>query len=298
MVATRGPPTPDHLGFLAIDKSGGMTSHDVVARVRRLAGMRKVGHAGTLDPMATGLLVVALGPATRLLRYVQADAKEYVAEVCFGVATDSLDADGTEVARSPMAVTRERLADALDAFVGEIDQVPPMVSAIKQDGVRLHELARQGIEVEREPRRVTIHHIRLLGFEPGEYPTATLEVGCGSGTYIRTLADDIARSLGGRAHLTALRRTAIGPIGVDSAVTLEGLAERGVAAVLRSPADALAGMASVEVDEPDAERVSHGRPLDRAVSAERVAVLDPLGRLLAVYRADGPRIVAETVLPT
>lgn len=298
MTAAGRPPTPDHLGFLAIDKSGGMTSHDVVGRVRRIAGMRKVGHAGTLDPMATGLLVVALGPATRLLRYVQADTKEYVAEAQFGIATDSLDADGAEVGRSPMPVTAEEVARAAEGFVGEILQTPPMVSAIKQDGVRLHELARRGIEVEREPRPVVVHAIELLGFEEGEYPTATISVTCGPGTYIRVLADDIARALGGRAHLTSLRRTAIGPVRVETALTLDALGDVGVDAALLPPSEALSGLDSVVVDAEGRREVSHGRPLELAATSDRVRVVDDGGHLLAVYRSDGSRLVPETVLPT
>jgi tRNA pseudouridine55 synthase len=145
-------------GFLAVDKPSGRTSHDVVDAVRRITGVRKVGHAGTLDPMATGLLVVAVGPVTRLIRYVQAGRKAYVADVAFGIATDSLDADGAEVERSPMpGLAAEDLEAVLDDFVGRIDQVPPMVSALKRGGVRLHELARRGEEVEREPRPVDVH---------------------------------------------------------------------------------------------------------------------------------------------
>ncbi len=285
-------------GFLAVDKPGGITSHDVVARVRRLTRIKKVGHAGTLDPMATGLLVVAVGPVTRLIRFVQEAEKEYVAEICFGIATDSLDADGEVIETSPMPVSAEEVEGALPGFLGRIEQVPPMVSAVKKDGVRLHELARRGIEVEREARTVTIHHLAMEGFVPGEHPTATIRVGCSTGTYIRSLGDDIARSLGGRAHLTALRRTTIGSTSVDDAMPLDQLTPENIGAHLVDPADALADLPAVTVDRVGSEAVGHGRPLPGPVpDGDFVRVLDEEGGLLAVYRPDGQMLRPEIVLP-
>lgn len=285
-------------GFLAVDKPGGITSHDVVARVRRLAGIKKVGHAGTLDPMATGLLVVAIGPVTRLIRFVQEAEKEYVADVRFGIATDSLDADGEVLETSPMPLSADEVEAALTGFVGEIQQVPPMVSALKKDGVRLHELARQGIEVEREPRTVTIRHLVLEGFESGEHPTATIRVGCSTGTYIRSLGDDIARSLGGRAHLTALRRTRIGSTHVESAVSLDDLTPENVGAHLVDAGDALADLPAVTVDEQGAKDIGHGRALSiPSPEGDFIRVLDGGGDLLAVYRSDGQMLRPEIVLP-
>ncbi|MEE8497413.1 MAG: tRNA pseudouridine(55) synthase TruB, partial [Acidimicrobiia bacterium] len=189
-------------GFLLVDKEGGWTSHDVVAKCRGILGERKIGHAGTLDPMATGLLVLGVGRATRLLRYVQGAAKRYEARVAFGIATDTLDADGAILEREPMDFTPEELSAVAARFVGSISQVPPMVSAVKVGGERLYELARQGIDVEREARTVQIHEIEVVDVSPGPYPEAEIVVRCGSGTYIRTLADDLAQALGGRAHLT------------------------------------------------------------------------------------------------
>ena len=286
-------------GFLLVDKPGGPTSHDVVDRVRRLTGIRKVGHAGTLDPMATGLLVVAVGPVTRLISHIQGAQKEYVADVRFGIATDTLDADGVEVDRRPMVFAEADLVDVLGDFTGEILQVPPMVSALKRDGVRLHELARRGEEVDRPARPVTVHSLVVEGFESGEFPTARLRVVCGTGTYVRSLADDLAVALGGRAHLIGLRRVRIGALSVDDAVALDDLTPGDVADHLVPPALALGGLPSVTVDGASGGRVGDGRPLDRpeGLPDGPVRVLDADGRLLAVYRAEGRLLVPETVLP-
>jgi tRNA pseudouridine55 synthase len=209
-------------GFLLMDKPGGWTSHDVVARARRLVGERRLGHAGTLDPMATGLLVLGLGRATRLLRFVQHLPKVYRAVAVFGVATDTLDADGAVLSRQPMPVSEEEVRRGTARFVGSIAQVPPMVSARRVEGRRLYDLAREGKEVEREARLVEVQAFDLVDFAPSDYPEATFRIRCGSGTYVRSLADDLARSLGGRAHLTALRRTRIGSLRVEQARTMEG----------------------------------------------------------------------------
>src|SRR4051794_40668670 len=189
-----------HSGLVVVDKPAGMTSHDVVARVRKLYGQRRVGHAGTLDPDATGVLLVGLGRVTRLLRYLQETGKEYRGRVVFGVATDTLDAAGAGLERVEMAITREQGERGALAVVGDIEQVPPMVSALKVNGKRLHELAREGIEVERKARPVRISELDVEGFEAGPYPEATIRVECSSGTYIRTLAADLGTALGGCAH--------------------------------------------------------------------------------------------------
>ncbi len=292
-------------GFLLVDKDGGWTSHDVVAKVRGLAGQKKVGHAGTLDPMATGLLVLALGRATRLIRYVQEAAKEYLATAQLGVATDSLDADGAVLSREPMPVDEADVRAVLGRFVGTIPQVPPMVSAIRREGRRLYELAREGVEVEREARPVTIHGIDLVDFAPSDYPLATLRVRCGKGTYVRSLADDIAGALGGRAHLVALRRLATGPLHVDDARTigdLEALAGEGrFPEALTDPARALGDLPAV-VAGPDVLRgAGHGMrfPLaafDGPPGDGPFCVLDGDGRLRAVYRAAGSQAKPEVVL--
>lgn len=287
-------------GFLLIDKAGGWTSHDVVAKVRSAIGKRKVGHAGTLDPMASGLLVLGVGRATRLLRFVQDAPKAYVATARFGVATDSLDADGAVLTREPMPVTAADVEKAMERFTGEIHQIPPMVSARKVEGRRLYELAREGKTVEREARPVEIQELRLLDFGPSDYPEATFYVRCGKGTYVRTLADDIARALGGRAHLIALRRTAIGSLEVENAHPVEAVSAGRWAEMLLTPATGLADLPAVRLPDDLAHAVSNGVPLAGHrlgdLGAGPLRMLDAEGRLLAVYRSEGAKALAEVVL--
>lgn len=280
-------------GFLSVDKPSGITSHDVVDRVRRATGIRKVGHTGTLDPMATGVVVVAIGAVTRLIRFLQDLDKEYVATARFGVATDTLDADGVVVEEIEMAVDRAAVEAAASGFVGIVEQVPPMVSALKKDGERLYEMARRGEEVEREARPVAIHELEILDVTDG--PSVTFRVVCGKGTYVRTLADDIARALGGRAHLTALRRTRNGVMHVDDALPVDRLDEWRERLV--SPLEALGFLPRVTVDEAGARAVSNGRPIPLTVPMlpGPVAVVAE-GRLLAVYTADGEVGRSEVVL--
>jgi tRNA pseudouridine55 synthase len=291
-------------GFILIDKESGWTSHDVVAKVRGSVG-GKVGHAGTLDPMATGLLVLAVGGATRLLRFVQASRKEYIATAMFGVATDSLDADGAVLSREPMPVTQDQMEAVLDRFLGDIVQVPPMVSARKVEGKRLYELAREGQVVEREARPVTIDELEIIDFAPSDYPEVTFRIVCSTGTYIRTLGDDIARALGGRAHLTALRRTRNGSMDVADAVTVAAVAEavdKGhVDELIIEASIALGGFELLTVDQPTAFRVHNGRPVAIEPSMDvgdgaYVRVADDAGSLIAVYRRDGEQLLPEVVL--
>jgi tRNA pseudouridine55 synthase len=275
-----------------------------VAKVRSVSGIRKVGHAGTLDPMATGLLVLAVGKATRLLRYIQDLPKVYVARALFGVATDSLDADGAILSREPMPVEEKAVARAFERFVGVIHQVPPMVSARKVGGRRLYELAREGREVEREARPVEIHELEMIDFAPSDYPEVTFRVTCSKGTYVRTLADDVAQALGGRAHLTALRRVRTGSLDVSSAHEIEAIEDSAAGGefddMLLAPAAALGDMPAVTVDDALAMAVSHGVAVTRSsVGIEGdgpVRVLGRNGRLLAVYRAAGPKVAAEVVI--
>lgn len=289
-------------GFLLVDKPTGWTSHDVVARCRNLLGERKVGHAGTLDPMATGLLVLGVGRATRLIRFVQQLPKEYEAKAVFGVSTDTLDADGAVLDREPMEIEEEDVEAVLPRFLGRVRQVPPMVSALKVGGRRLYDLARRGLEVERSDRLVEIHELVLTDFAPGPYPEVSLRVKCGTGTYVRVLADDVARALGGRSHLIELRRTAIGSLAADDAVTLSELERVGAPrALLLSVAEGLRDLPAVRVSADTAVAVGHGSVfpaagLGMATSGEH-AVLGPSGDLLAVYRSDGRRAVPEVVLP-
>ncbi len=287
-------------GFLLIDKPGQWTSHDVVAKIRNLARLKKVGHAGTLDPMATGLLVLGLGKATRLLRFVQSFAKEYVATARFGVGTDSLDADGEVAERTSMSVTADDVAASLTKFRGSIRQTPPMKSAVRVGGRRLYEIAREGGEVERPSREVEIYELELIDFVPGEFPEVGLRVVCSSGTYVRTLADDIARTLGGPGHLTALRRTRNGSLDVADATSIDQLTEDPDSLWQRvlSPAAGLADLGAVMIDDALAERVAHGAVLDptEVAIADTMALVDGAGRLLAVYRQDGDRLKPEVVL--
>ncbi|HVR33144.1 MAG TPA: tRNA pseudouridine(55) synthase TruB [Acidimicrobiia bacterium] len=280
-------------GFLVVDKPGGITSHDVVAEVRRATGIRKAGHTGTLDPMATGVVVVAVGGVTRLIRFLQELDKEYVATACFGVRTDTLDADGEVLARTAMTVTKPGVEAVAASFLGETLQVPPMVSALKKDGRRLYDLAREGIEVEREARPVTIHELEILDVGTGEHPLVSFRVVCGKGTYVRALADDIARALGGYAHLTALRRTRNGTLEVSQAITVDALEHW--QQYLVAPTDALSFLPQIAVDPDQEATVANGRPFASALEG-LVRVVDRAGRLLAVYRGDGTTVRPEVVL--
>jgi tRNA pseudouridine55 synthase len=282
-------------GLAVVDKPAGCTSHDVVGRCRRIFGQRKVGHGGTLDPDATGVLLVGLGRATRLLRYLSALPKSYEAEVVLGAATSTLDDSGEVLATFDMSgVGLDDVRAAAAGFVGEIDQIPPMVSAVQVGGRRLHELARAGIEVDRPPRRVTVSRFDVTpGSEPGVF---RIEVDCSSGTYVRSLAADVGAALGGGAHLRRLRRTAVGRFTVDTATSLDDLGAGDVLA----PAAAVAHLTPVTVDGEVVEAVGYGRPLDLDwPGAGPWGVLDAGGRLLAVYEpaADGRARPAVVLAP-
>ncbi|MBE9506835.1 MAG: tRNA pseudouridine(55) synthase TruB [Chloroflexi bacterium] len=210
-------------GILSLNKPRGPTSHDIVGRVRALTGIRRVGHAGTLDPLATGVLLVCVGRATRVAEYLMAGRKVYRARVRLGITTDTYDAEGQMVTSvDPVEVDRAQVGEALSRFRGKIVQVPPMYSAIKHKGTPLHRLARRGLEVEREPRPVEIFRLELTGWEP---PECVLEVACSPGTYVRALAHDLGRALGCGAHLAGLIRLASGGFHVEDAVTLEAFAQ-------------------------------------------------------------------------
>lgn len=287
-------------GFLVIDKPSGVTSNQVVSRVRKVTGVKKVGHAGTLDPMATGVLVLAIGKVTRLIRYIQEMPKEYLATAQFGVATDTLDAEGAVLSREPMDVSPEDVETAASRFVGTIHQVPPMVSALKHEGRRLYELAREGEVVEREARPVVIHELEILSVGPGPYPEVEFRVVCGKGTYVRSLADDLAGVLGGVAHLTVLRRTRTGSLSVMASLGLDEL-ERWEGHLL-TPSQALADMPAVEVAPDTAAGVRHGMRFlggDMMAAPEDTPykVVNGDGRLLAVYRRVGAQARPEVVLP-
>ncbi len=283
-------------GLLVLDKATGWTSHDVVAKLRGVLGQRRVGHAGTLDPDATGVLLVGVGRATRLLRFLTALAKTYVGEVVLGAETTTLDAAGEVTATHDMAgIGLVDVRRAAAGLVGAIEQVPPMVSAVQVGGRRLHELARAGHVVDRAPRPVTVHR---LDVEPTSDPLVfRVEVSCSSGTYVRTLAADMGHALGGGAHLRALRRTAIGSFSHDEARPVEAVD----AAALLTPAQALRDYEAVMVDEATEADVRHGKVLgpDRlgVAGLGPWPVIDASGNLLAVYepRPDG-RVKPAVVL--
>lgn len=288
-------------GFLVVDKPEGVTSNQVVGMVRKTVGVKKVGHAGTLDPMATGVLVMALGNVTRLIKYVQDQEKEYVATAMFGVATDTLDADGAVLTREPMEFDESEIEALLPRFTGTISQVPPMVSALKHEGRRLYELAREGEVVERDARRVEVHELEILSVGPPPYPEVEFRVVCGKGTYVRSLADDMATVLGGSAHLTALRRTRIGPFGISDSLTVEDLANW--ESYLMTPAHALSHLPSVVVDEATEQGVRNGMrfvggPIVSGPAEMPYRVLSNEGELIAVYTKTGERAEPDVVLPS
>ena len=274
-------------GFVVVDKEAGWTSHDVVAKARGVFGTRKIGHSGTLDPGATGVLVLGLGRATRLLRFVTEMEKTYVAEAVLGVETDTLDADGEVTVTHDMGhVTIDDVRNAAAQFVGDIKQIPPMVSAVKVDGKRLHQLAREGKEVERAPRPVTVYSLDIeeVADEPNVFRFTTR---CSSGTYVRTIAADIGAALGGGAHLRYLRRTAIGSHTEAAAEPLEQ-------SELVSVAEGLRDLAHITPDDDTVTRVRHGQRLETSTfeGAGPWALCDPAGNVVAVHELVGDRILS------
>jgi tRNA pseudouridine55 synthase len=283
-------------GVAVVDKEAGWTSHDVVARCRRIYGQRRVGHAGTLDPDATGVLLVGLGRATRLLRFLTALPKTYQAEVILGTATSTLDASGDVTGTWDMdGVSLADVRAAAVGLTGPIEQIPPMVSAVKVGGQRLHNLARAGIEVERAPRPVTVHRFEVdEGSAPGSF---RIEVECSSGTYVRVLAADLGTRLGGGAHLADLRRTRIGSFTTEEARPVDELTP----AVILTPAQALRDLDQVVVPAEVQTLVARGLALDRiplGVTGDGPwGLVDDSHRLLAVYEStDTDRIRPSVVL--
>jgi tRNA pseudouridine55 synthase len=267
-----------------VDKPAGITSHDVVARVRRLAGTRKVGHAGTLDPMATGVLVLGLNRATRLLGHLSLTDKAYAATVRLGVTTTTDDAEGEVVGSQPTeALTETAVRDALAAFVGEIDQVPSAVSAIKVDGRRAYARVRDGEQVDLPARRVNVHSIDITALDL-EHASLDLEVRCSSGTYVRAIARDLGAALGVGGHLTALRRTAVGPFLIDDAHSLEALADDFTMTPISDAART--AFPAMDLSDADAAHVRVGRALDLPLD-ELTAVFAPDGTFLALYEPKG-----------
>jgi tRNA pseudouridine55 synthase len=283
-------------GVLVVDKPAGPTSHDVVQTVRRAFGESRIGHTGTLDPAATGVLVLCLGRATRLVRFLQAGRKTYAARMVLGVVTDSQDAQGAVVRTVPAGHIDERtLCEVLTRFQGRIEQVPPMVSAVKVGGERLHAKARRGEEVERAARTVTIEDLILDAFEPGEHPEASFLVTCSAGTYVRTLAHDVGAELGVGASLRGLRRLANGPFTVADAHALtavETAGRDGAAELLLDVRTAVTrALPHVTVDDPARLlALARGGRLPAQGLPGTYAVVDPT-RLVGLYRdePDGAR---------
>ncbi len=277
-------------GLLNIYKPQGPTSYDLVKWVRRGTREQRVGHAGTLDPMATGVLVVCLGPATRLSDLIMHAPKTYRARLRFGIETDTYDATGEVMAESDLPVTQAAVENALVSFRGEIEQVPPMYSALKRDGVRLYTLARAGVEVERPARPVTIYRLDLTAWDP---PFCDLEVQCSSGTYIRSLAFDLGRVVGAGAHLTALERSTSGVFTAADAVPwadLDAAMQAGTWRDYLLPADyALAAHPAVHLSAEDADHIRHGRsiPAEGDAVGPLARAYDPGGQFIAVLDRRG-----------
>jgi tRNA pseudouridine55 synthase len=285
-------------GLLLLDKPQGVTSHDAVDHVRRVLSERRVGHAGTLDPMATGLLVIAVGPSTRLLRFAQSETKRYEGVVTFGVRTDSLDADGEVLERHDVpAFSVDAVNEQAAAMLGSQQQTPPMVSAIKVKGRRLHELAREGVEVEREPRTIRIDDFRVA---PIDDVTWSFDVTCSTGTYVRVLLSDLAERLGTIGHLSALRRLSSGHHDVRDALTYSEFEDRVSlgATVLAPPRTFVEHLPSVTVSELDEQRLRQGRRVDvETPEGDEFAALNDAGSLVAVVRRRGDTVQPVVVLP-
>ena len=276
-------------GVLIIDKPSGMTSHDVVSRVRRALKTKRVGHTGTLDPFATGVLVLLVGKATRLAQFVDKDRKEYVAEIRFGFATDTGDLTGKPLSKeTPVDFSAEELENALTKFRGEIEQVPPMYSAKKVAGKKLYEHARKGEEIEREPAKIKIDEIRIMETDlDSTEPSSRILVIASAGTYIRTLAEDIGKALGTSAHLTELRRTAAGEFRLESAVPLEKLEEDTDPTKYLLPIEMIvADLAKLELPNERVSATLSGMstriPRDDLEDQASIAMFSPDDRLIAV----------------
>lgn len=274
----------DPFGLLVVDKPCGPTSHDVVSRVRRAGRLAKVGHAGTLDPMASGVLVLMLGQATRLSQYLTASDKRYRAQVRFGRVTTTYDSQGKTVSDSGLSPDAAELAAALAEFVGRQLQTPPDFSAVKLEGQRAYKLARAGKKPEIQPRTITIHSISLLEYRP---PDLVIDVECSSGTYLRSLAHDLGERLGSGAHLAGLRRLRAGLFDISEAVPLDELE----AALLTDAwldyvipaADGLKGWPKVEINQQQAEQLNHGQPIEaEGGNQEMVIAVDANGQLIAL----------------
>jgi tRNA pseudouridine55 synthase len=274
-------------GLLAIDKPVGPTSHDVVRLVRRLIGIRRIGHTGTLDPAASGLLVLCIGRATRLAEYLTGQSKSYIAGIQLGQETTTYDKEGEITGETPVHVTREQLLQALDQFQGDIRQVPPMYSAVKVAGQPLYRLARQGKIVERPSRQVTIHHLSLNQWKS---PFLELTIDCSSGTYIRSIAHDLGQILGCGGYLADLRRTRVGDFLIEDALSLEKLDPEYIAARLQPIDRAVGHLPALTFNTDEARAICYGQPVSRRAGHPEVEVVrayDDCGLFLGVVKNTG-----------
>ena len=281
---------------LNLDKPRGITSQDAVTKAKRLFGARKAGHAGTLDPLATGVLLICLNEATKIAGYLSDLEKEYTATLKLGERTDTFDSEGRIIEKGvidPFLLTEADVQRAIEGFRGRQKQVPPMFSAIKKDGRPLYELARKGIEVKREPRTVFIHSLDIEGFEP---PFLKLRTACSKGTYIRSLADDIGRALGTGAHIVELRRTRVGGFGAGDSADLSSA--RTSPKAVKTIDEALAHLDEVVLGKEDFQRASHGSPvmLKDGMTPRHVRLKDPEGRLFAIGFVEELKIKIERIL--
>jgi len=274
-------------GILVVDKPVGMTSHDVVDVIRRGTGIRRAGHTGTLDPRASGVLVILIGPAVRLSEFVSASDKRYQAILRLGSTTDTYDADGrfTRQASAPVEVTEAQFEEVLQRFIGEIEQTPPPYSAVKVHGRKAYEMAREGEEVDLAPRKIQVHHLEVLEWAP---PEVVIDVHCSSGTYVRSLANDVGNALGCGAYLVGLRRTKSGRFSLRDAVPLRKLQEAFTAGnwyqFLIPAAEALADWPAVELNPDEVEEVKHGHRVKAAADTKPGLVrgVSMAGELIAI----------------
>lgn len=284
------------IGFLNVDKPAGMTSHDVVQHIRRLLGIKKVGHTGTLDPLATGVLALAVGRGTRLIQFLDESEKVYQATFRLGVETDTNDREGEPVSQADAAnITREEVEASVKKFIGEIEQVPPMFSAIKQNGQKLYKLARAGKKVERAPRKVRISQIDIVDFKN---PILDISVTCSRGTYIRSLARDLGRELGCGAHLEELRRTRSGPFNIDDALPLGEIADLHLKDQLPviGHDTALSHLKAIRVTDEGVEKIRLGITVGEDYVCDGLSGLTGEGGKLRICNCDGKLLAIGEVI--
>ncbi len=282
-------------GIILIDKPLGKTSHDMVYFVRRLTGIKKVGHTGTLDPDATGVLPVCIGKATKVCDMLTASSKRYVATLVLGKTTDTQDATGKVLTECEVNTTEEEIRNTIGEFIGEIEQIPPMFSAIKKDGKKLYELARQGITIEREPRKVTIHSISVTDIDL-DNNSVSIDVFCSKGTYIRTLCEDIGKKLGCGAYMNSLRRTRSGGFSIENCKTTDELLEIQDIENLLIPTDSVfSEFEKVVLDDFLASKLKNGIKIRRTglENDKLYRIYDKAGEFLAISRYNGTELVLE-----